>query len=93
MSEWAKDSAERVGWTFVEAAVGGVGGEALAVAVIGGDVSVLRASAVAGLTAVLSWVKTLAARKVGDPANGSTRRIPKLAAHPATEFVDWPDDR
>ena len=69
---WSRDAGERVGWTFVQAAIAAVGSETLAVGIADGNLSVLRAAAVGGLAAVLSAVKALAARKVGNPHDAST---------------------
>ena len=69
---WLRDSAERVAWTFVQASIAAVGSEALAVAAVDGEVSVLRGAAVGGLAAVLSAVKAVAAKRVGDPHSAST---------------------
>lgn len=92
MSTWSKDATERVLWTFVQAAIAGVGTEALAVAAVGGDVSVLRAAAVAGLAAVLATVKALAAKRIGDPDTASTLRPVERRGHPLPGFTHWPDD-
>lgn len=69
---WLRDAGERVAWTFVQASVAAVGSEALAVGIADGDVSVIRAAGVGGLAAVLSAVKALAAKRIGDPGDAST---------------------
>lgn len=71
-SGWLRDAGERVAWTFVQASIAAVGSEALALGIVGGDVSVLRAAGVGGLAAVLSAVKALAAKHVGNPDDAST---------------------
>jgi len=73
---WLADAAERIGWTFVQASIAAVGSEALAVGLAGGDVNVLRAAGVGGLAAVLSLLKAVAARHVGDPDTAATLPSP-----------------
>ncbi len=60
VSQFWKDAVERVAWTFVEAFTAAL----IAVGVFA--LPALKAAGVAGLTAVLSVVKTLAAKQVGD---------------------------
>lgn len=60
VSQFWKDAVERVAWTFVEAFTAAL----IAVGVF--DLPALKAAGVAGLTAVLSVVKTLAAKQIGD---------------------------
>lgn len=72
--EWMADAGERVGWTFAQAAIAAGGSEALAVGIVDADGSVLRGALVGGLAAVLSAVKTIAAKRVGNPHDASTRR-------------------
>lgn len=72
--QWWEDARERIVWTFVQAAIAGVGSEALATGVIDGDVSVLRGALVGGIAAVLATVKSIAAKKIGDPHDASTRK-------------------
>lgn len=67
---WLRDATERVAWTFVQGALAAVPVEALAT----GDVTVLTAAATGGVAAVLSLLKTIAAKKVGDPHSAATRR-------------------
>ena len=84
---WARDATERVAWTFAQAAIAAVGSEALAVAFVGGDVDVLRAAGIGGLAAVLSLVKSIAAKRVGDPNTASTLKT-WTAKTPPPEFVN-----
>ena len=66
--DWIKDATERVAWTFVQGALGTVSAEAIAT----GDPSALRAAAIGGLAAVLSLVKAIAAKRMGDPHSAAT---------------------
>ena len=59
-----KDLGERAVWTFVQAA--------LAVYTVSGGKDALKAAGIAGLAAVLSMVKSLAAHKIGNPESAST---------------------
>jgi hypothetical protein len=74
---WLIDAAERIASTFLEAF--------LAIVVAAGvdtiNVSTLRAALVAGLTAVLSFLKTLAASRVGKPTSASL--VPSVGPPPA----------
>lgn len=92
MSAWSKDAGERVGWTFVQAAVAGVGSEALALAIVDADVSVLRGALVAGIAAVLAAVKAIAARRIGDRDSASTLRPVRTSDHPMPGFVHYDPD-
>ena len=69
---WLTDAVERVAWTFVQASIATGGAEAIAAAALDGEVSVLRAAAIGGIAALLSAVKAVAARRVGDPHSAST---------------------
>lgn len=89
---WLKDSAERIVWTFVQASIAAVGSEALAVAIVDADVSVLRGAAVAGIAAVLAAVKAIAAKRIGDPDSASTLRPVVTSDHPLPGFVHYDPD-
>lgn len=65
-----RDNAERVGRTFIQGALGAVPAEALAT----GDVTMLPAAELGDTAAVLSLVKAIAARHVGDPQTASALR-------------------
>lgn len=94
MSAWSKDASERIGWTFVQAAVAGVGSEALALAIVDTDVSVLRGALVAGIAAVLAAVKAIAAKRIGDPHSASTLKPVTVRDHPLPGFTHYePDNR
>lgn len=68
---YVKDLAERAGWTFTQAALAVV-----PISVVGADWSTVKtvgvAAAVAGGAAVLSLVKGLVAKHVGDKPTAST---------------------
>lgn len=65
MSPWLRDTLERVFWTFVQAATG-----ILTAAELGwlqlGEVQVWQAATAAGVAAVISLLKAIAATKVGE---------------------------
>jgi hypothetical protein len=71
---WVRDTAERVAWTFVQGAIGAVPVQQLAT----GDIDALTSAAVGGAAAVLSLVKAIAARKVGDPDTAALWTSQKL---------------
>ena len=60
---WFRDALERLVWTFIQGALSALSVEA----VVTGDVSALIPAAVGGLSAALSFIKSLAAKHVGDP--------------------------
>ena len=65
---FARDLAERVFWTFVQAFLAPL----TISAILSGDPQVLRAGLVGGGAAVLSALKGVAASKVGTPGTAST---------------------
>lgn len=69
--EWAKDAAERVGWTFLQGALATGSLEQLAT----GDLDAWRAASVGGVAAVLALVKAIAARRVGDRHSAATLKF------------------
>lgn len=71
---FARDLAERVSWTFVQAFL-----SALTVpAILTGDTDVLRAALLAGAAAVLSLLKGVAASRIGTPGTASTADRPAI---------------
>jgi hypothetical protein len=64
---WLIDAAERIAATFVEAFMAII----IAAGTTSVNMSTVKAAAVAGFTAVLSFVKTLAASRVSDPQSAS----------------------
>lgn len=64
MSKYLKDLAERCAWTFVQAFLG-------AYTITGGRKAV-ESAAIAGVAAVLSVVKSVAAKRIGDHDSAST---------------------
>ena len=66
--DWLKDATERVGWTFLQGALATGSLEQLAT----GDLDAWRAAAVGGIAAVLSLIKAIAARRVGDVHSAAT---------------------
>lgn len=64
MSKYFKDLLERCAWTFVQAFLG-------AYAVTGGR-KAAESAAIAGVAAVLSVVKGVAAKRIGDSDSAST---------------------
>ena len=67
---WVRDTAERVAWTFTQGALSAVAVESLAA----GNPSAWTAALVGGAAAVLSLLKAVAARHVGDPDTAATLR-------------------
>ncbi len=65
---FARDLAERVFWTFVQAFLAPLS----VTMILGGDVTALRAALYGGAAAVLSLLKGVAASKVGTPGTAST---------------------
>lgn len=68
---WSRDAAERVMWTAIEAAIGAIGAEGFATMVLELDLSIGRAALFAALTTVASILKTVAARRRGDPGSAA----------------------
>ena len=68
---WIKDAAERVAWTFLQGALATGSLEQLAT----GDLDAWRAAAVGGVAAVLSLLKAIAARRMGDPNSAATLKF------------------
>lgn len=71
MSNWVKDTAERVSVTFLEAVLGVFTLDAITGAVTGFNVSWQHTVGIAGLTAGYSFVKALIAKLKGDPESAS----------------------
>jgi hypothetical protein len=71
---WVRDTAERVTWTFVQGAIGAVPVQQI----VSGDIDALTSAAVGGAAAVLSLLKAVAARKVGDPDTAALWTSQKL---------------
>lgn len=65
------DAAERIGWTFGEAAAGTIVGAAVF------DYSVVRSAAISGFIAVAALVKVTAASRIGK--RGSAALLPASA--------------
>jgi len=65
---FVRDLAERVVWTFVQAFLGTLSAAPL----VGLDVSMLKVAALAGAAAVLSFLKGVAASRLGTPGTAST---------------------
>lgn len=68
---WSRDAAERIIWTLVEAAIGAVGAEGFATMILELDLSIARAGAFAALTTLAAVLKSVAARRRGDPGSAA----------------------
>lgn len=70
MSDYVRDLLERAAWTAIQGALAAGGIEQLAA----GNVDAMHAAVVGAIAAVLSMIKSIAARRVGDSDSAATLR-------------------